>query len=99
MDGYLLARLIIWLPLAVVLLISEKLCWRPAAIGRIGLVALLVEVATTIGSILFREQWPPYGIFFGSFTWYLGARMIFWAPLAFASLIVLTRPLRLARQS
>jgi hypothetical protein len=90
--GYLSARLVIWLPLALVLLMGTKLCYRPLAIGRATLVALALEVLTTLGSTLLSQRGLAYGIFFGSFGRYLGARLALWPPLVFGSLIVLTRP-------
>ena len=89
--GYVLVRLVIWLPLACVLLLLAKLRYRFLAILQLAVTGITLEVATTLVSILFRDKAPPYGIFYGSFSRYLIGRAVFWVPLAFAMLLVLAR--------
>lgn len=82
LTGYLLHRLVIWAVLAAVLLLLTWLSRRSLPIGRLALTAILLEVITTIGSIVFRESEPRYGIFYASFWKYFIARFAIWTPLA-----------------
>lgn len=90
--GYLLARLLIWLPLGFIFLLVARLCYRPLPIRQVALAALALEVVTTLGSALLSQEVPQFGgIFFASFLAYLGKRMAFWIPLASGSLVALVR--------
>jgi hypothetical protein len=93
--GYVLSRLVIWLPSALVLFSIAKLRNRSFAIWHIAAVALSLEVAVTLGSILLRAKEPSYGIFFSSFLSYLIARAVVWIPLTCMILTTLGRRSRL----
>lgn len=79
--GYVLSRLVIWLPSALVLFSITKLRNRSFSIWQAAAVALSLEVAVTLGSILLSAKEPSYGIFFSSFSGYLVARAVIWIPL------------------
>ena len=87
--GYVLSRLIVWLPSALVLFLVTKLRYRFSAIWQPAAIALSLEVAVTLGSLFLRAKEPPYGIFFNSFSNYLIARAVIWIPL---TCMILTTP-------
>jgi hypothetical protein len=81
--GYMLIRLLIWVPFAAALLF---VCWlrRRREIIEWAFVAVFLEFGTTLVSILFRDATPSYsyGIFYHSFVKYASARLAAWIPLA-----------------
>jgi hypothetical protein len=83
---------VIWLPAALLVFPLARLRYRHLGVKRLAVAGFVLEVVTTLGSALFRAKQPPYGIFFGSFLWYLSARLLFWVPLAYVVLGLLRRP-------
>ena len=81
-TGYLLERLVVWIPLAIALLFLTWRCRFSFPIVPLALSAAIVEVTTTLGSLLFQDSQPSYGVSYGNFAKYFVARLALWIPLA-----------------
>jgi hypothetical protein len=98
--GYILERLIIWLPMALLSSLMIKVRYRSVLIWRLVGVSLIIELSVTAGSMFLRARDRSYGIFYTSFWTYLIARGVFWLPLICAFLLIFSRrPNRLLRRN
>jgi hypothetical protein len=80
--GYVLARLILWIPLGgFVSAVAYRAVDEKRDVIVIACAAFLVEVATTLLSSTLRESEPTYGIFFRSAWSYTASRLVFWVML------------------
>lgn len=90
--GYILARLILWIPLAgFVATVAYRSVDEKRDVVAIACTGFLVEVATTLLSSMLREPEPTYGIFFGSAWTYISARLVFWVMLVGILALVVRR--------
>ena len=87
--GFILARLVIWAPFAAILFAAVWLR-RPAGVGLLRwiLIAAIVEVGATFGSLVFHSG-NSFGIFYHSFGTYATARLAVWVPLMVCCVAVL----------
>lgn len=89
--GYVLARLILWIPLTgFVAAIAYRAVEEKRSVVGLACAGFLVEVTTTLLSSMLREPEPTYGVFFGSAWSYILSRLIFWVMLI-AILILIVR--------
>lgn len=80
--GYVLVRLILWIPVAgFVTAVAYRAVEEKRSAVVLFFVGCLVEVATTLLSSMLREPEPTYGIFFRSAWTYISARLVFWMML------------------
>ncbi len=90
--GYVLARLILWIPLAgFVTTVAYRFVDEKRDVVALFFVGCLVEVATTLLSSMLREPEPTYGIFFRSAWTYTSSRLVFWVMLVGILALVVRR--------
>lgn len=89
--GYVLARLILWVPMAgFVAAIAYRAVEEKRSVVGLVCAGFLVEVTTTLLSSMLREPEPTFGIFFSSAWSYASSRLVFWVMLV-AVLTLLVR--------